>query len=276
MNLNLNEYQNWLEKRLLSSETIQIKLRHVRKYGNRDLTTDNIVDFLKENSQYSPYHLENLRSSLLSYAKFLKVENEIEWDIIARVIPKTQPKLFPTINYQELNQLKGAKNLKHKTNNDERDNLILDFFLDTGLRISELVSIKHCHYQDNQLKVLGKNNKYRFIPVSEFLVKNFKPNSQDYLFQTKTGKSLHVSQVRRMIYQRRIKAGLTKHVSPHTFRRSFATLLDKGEVRLTIIQKLLGHNDINTTGGYIHNSYEEAAKELNRAWKLNNNITNIH
>jgi hypothetical protein len=78
MNLNLNEYQNWLEKRLLSSETIQIKLRHVRKYGNRDLTTDNIVDFLKENSQYSPYHLENLRSSLLSYAKFLKVENEIE------------------------------------------------------------------------------------------------------------------------------------------------------------------------------------------------------
>jgi integrase/recombinase XerD len=111
---------------------------------------------------------------------------------------------------------------------------------------------------------LGKNNKYRFIPVSEFLVKNFKPNSQDYLFQTKTGKSLHVSQVRRMIYQRRIKAGLTKHVSPHTFRRSFATLMSDRDVKLTTIQKLLGHSDINTTISYIHNSYEQIVKECSR------------
>lgn len=148
---------------------------------------------------------------------------------------------------------------------NERDNLILDFFLNTGLRISELVSIKHCHYQDNLLKVLGKGKKYRFLPLPEHLAQQFKSNSQDYLFQTKTGKSLHVSQVRRMIYQRRKKAGLTKHISPHTFRRSFATLLDKGEVRLTIIQKILGHSDINTTSGYIHNSYQEIVKELNRA-----------
>jgi site-specific recombinase XerD len=125
------------------------------------------------------------------------------------------------------------------------------------------VGIKHCHYKKNLLKVLGKGNKYRFVPLPEHLSKLF-DNSDSYLFQTKTGKSLHPSQVRRMIYSRRQKAGLTKHISPHTFRRSFATLLDENQVRLTTIQKLLGHSDINTTSAYIQNSYKQIIKECGK------------
>ncbi|WNE40762.1 MAG: Tyrosine recombinase XerD [Mycoplasmataceae bacterium] len=143
----------------------------------------------------------------------------------------------------------------------------MDFFLNTGLRISELVNIKHSDYQNQLLKVHGKGDKFRFIPLPNFLTKNFN-NSSQYLFQTKTGKPLHTSQVRRMIYWRQKRANLNKHISPHTFRRSFATLLNNNEVKLTSIQKLLGHSDINNTSVYVHNSYQEIIMECGKLWKM--------
>ncbi|WNE40769.1 MAG: Tyrosine recombinase XerC [Mycoplasmataceae bacterium] len=78
-----------------------------------------------------------------------------------------------------------------------------------------------------------------------------------------------------MIYLRQQKAGLTKHISPHTFRHSFVTLLDKNQVRLTTIQKLLGYRDIKTTVGYIHNSYEEIVRECSKLWETNINPAQI-
>ena len=255
------EYKDWLEKRNLTFETIQIKLRHIRQYGKRKLNTDKIADFLKDNLKYSPYHLGNLRNSLVSYARFQKVESKIEWEFIMRIIPKVQPKLFPTIDYEDLEKLKNAHKQTNKKN-AERDSLILDFFFYTGLRVSELVNIKHLDYQDGILKVHGKGNKFRFIPVPDFLVKYFN-DSSGYLFQTRWGKKIHPSQVRRMIYQRNKKVGLNKHISPHTFRRSFATLSNNRGIKLTTIQKVLGHSDIQTTSSYIHNSHEEIYNELN-------------
>ena len=100
-----------------------------------------------------------------------------------RIIPKVQPKLFPTIDYEYLEKL---KNTHKKTNKKyaERDSLILDFFFYTGLRVSELVNIKHLDYQNGILKVHGKGNKFRFIPVPDLLVKYFN-DSSGYLFQTR-------------------------------------------------------------------------------------------
>ncbi|KLL04920.1 MAG: tyrosine recombinase XerD [Mycoplasmataceae bacterium RV_VA103A] len=267
MNSKLQEYKNWLERRNLTPETIQIRLRHVRQYGNQGLNTDNIVNFLKDNlTKYSPHHLRNLRNSLASYARFQKVESKIEWDLIMRIIPKVQPKLFPTINPEELKKLKNAHNQTIKRSR-ERDNLILDFFFYIGLRVSELVNIKHSDYRDGSLKVYGKGNKIRFVPIPDFLIKHFN-HSDNYLFQTRWGKKLHPSQVRRMIYQRNKKANLNKHISPHTFRRSLATLSNNSGIKLTTIQKVLGHSDINTTSNYIHNSYEEIFKDYSKLWKL--------
>lgn len=100
-----------------------------------------------------------------------------------RIIPKVQPKLFPTINPEELKKLKNAH---HQTirRSDERDNLILDFFFYIGLRVSELVNIKHSDYRDGSLKVHGKGNKIRFVPIPDFLIKHFN-HSDNYLFQTR-------------------------------------------------------------------------------------------
>ncbi|WNE40768.1 MAG: Tyrosine recombinase XerC [Mycoplasmataceae bacterium] len=152
LNNNLNLFESWLSRKNLAVETIKIKLRHIKHFGERAITTDNIVSFLKENHKYTPHHLENLRNSLGSYTKFLKIYNEVEWEIVNKIIPKIQPKLRTIIDKSELAILKSANNLRHKVNNNDRDNLILDFFLNTGLRISELVGIKHNHYQNNQLK----------------------------------------------------------------------------------------------------------------------------
>lgn len=263
MNVKLNEYKNWLERRNLSHKTIELWLLGMKKYGSQEVNTDNIVNFLKENlTKYSPYYLKSIRNSLSAYAKFQKIR-EIEWEIISRIIPKVQPRLFPTVNYEDLEKLKSVSVWRQTS---QRDNLILDFLFYIGLRVDELVNIKHSDYQDGSLSIHGKGNKFRFVPVPSFLIKHFE-NSNNYLFKTRWGKKLSQTQVRKMIYWKSKKIGLNKHISPHTFRRSFATLLNNKEVRLNTIQKLLGHNDINTTNNYIHNSYEEILKDYSRLWK---------
>ncbi|CAI2165503.1 15614_t:CDS:2 [Funneliformis geosporum] len=194
--------------------------RCIREYGERELSTDVIDSFLKENlTKYEPASLKVFRNALSSYSKFQK--------------------------------------------GDKRNNLILDLLFYTGIRVNELINLRHCDYQNESLKIKGKGNKIRYIPIPVFLAKHFNGGT-DYLFKTRTGKRIEKIQIRIMIYKKTKKAGINKHISPHTFRRSFATILNKKEVRLTIIQKVLGHNDIQTTSSYIHNSREEIYNELNK------------
>lgn len=179
MNNNLNEYKNWLEKRLLTAETIRGKLWAIKKYGEKEVNTENIIDFLKNNlDKYKPNSLRLLYNSLNSYAKFLKTY--IEKELIVRVIPKIQNPFYPTINKEELAKLKSVTKTTQTIN--ERNNLMLDFLLYTGIRVKELVNIRHSDYANNGMfKVLGKGNKIRTVPLPDFLERHFKPNSSDYL-----------------------------------------------------------------------------------------------
>jgi integrase/recombinase XerD len=133
---------------------------------------------------------------------------------------------------------------------------MLDFLFYTGLRVKELVNIRHSDYSSNQLRVLGKGNKIRYLPLPPFLVKYFNPHSNSYLFLTRNSNKLKETQVRIIINRKAERAEINKRITPHTFRRSFATLLDRKKVRMTTIQKLLGHSHITTTAQYIHNDYE--------------------
>lgn len=150
----------------------------------------------------------------------------------------------------------------------QRNNLILDFLLYTGLRVSELVNIKYKDYQAvnyiNSLRIHGKGNKVRYICVPEFLTKYLAIKKSGYLFTNLKGKKLLTRQVQRIIRFRVAKSGINKLITPHTFRRSFATLLNKSQVRLTTIQQLLGHSDVNTTVAYIHHSYEELYEDYSK------------
>jgi integrase/recombinase XerD len=93
--------------------------------------------------------------------------------------------------------------------------------------------------------------RYVFLP--SFLSKYFEPNSKQYLFLTKPGKKLTEAWVRIMLKRKVGKAGIGKNITPHTFRRSFATLLYQKGAQLMTIQKLLGHSSVQTTEGYIMN-----------------------
>ena len=133
---------------------------------------------------------------------------------------------------------------------------MLDFFFYTGLRISELVSLRHRDYQNNSLRILGKGNKVRYVFLPDFLTKYIKFGSTGYLFATKQGNKLDSENIRKNIHRRVKLAGIQKLVSPHTFRRSLATNLYNKEGKLETIQKQLGHSSLDTTLGYIHNDYQ--------------------
>jgi site-specific recombinase XerD len=135
------------------------------------------------------------------------------------------------------------------------------------MRISELVNLKHHDYQNKQLRILGKGNKIRYIFLAEFLIKYIKPNSRGYLFATKKGGKIHPENIRNHVRQKALLSGINKIISPHTFRRSFATNSYKCEVRLETIQKQLGHTNINTTLSYIHNDFNSLYEDISKLWK---------
>ena len=141
---------------------------------------------------------------------------------------------------------------------------MLDFLFYTGIRVKELVNIKHSDYQNEQLKILGKGNKVRYIPSSPFLEQYFQPYSNTYLFLTRNGNKLKDTQVRTIIHRKAKRAGMKKRITPHTFRRSFATLSNSKGIRLTTIQKLLGHSHITTTTQYIHNDYQSIYEDYSK------------
>jgi integrase/recombinase XerD len=100
--------------------------------------------------------------------------------------------------------------------------------------------------------------------VPDFLTKHFNPRSSTYLFLTKKGNKLKETQVRTIINRKVERAGINKNITPHSFRRSFATLLNNRGAKLTTIQKLLGHSHITTTAQYIHNDYETLYEDYSK------------
>jgi len=164
---NFREYENWLKKRNLSPHTIRGYIWAIREYGNNYLTTENIIEFLKVNlTRYQSNSLKNLCYSLSSWAKFQKIT--IEWEMITRLIPIVQRKFFATINQEELELMKQTKTRTSSWIN-HRNDLLLDFLFYTGIRINELINIKHIDYSHQMLKIHGKGNKFRHIFLPEFL-----------------------------------------------------------------------------------------------------------
>jgi len=267
---NLQKYHLWLKETNITPGTIRNYSWTIQQYGSNPLTTSQISHFLQANSlKYQPWTIRNQRNALKSYCQFKR--KFVDWRIIRRVIPTIQPKFYTTLNQQELEQLKQIPvNISPKIK--ERNNLILDFLFYSGLRISELTNIRHNHWQGNSLKVWGKGNKVRYIFLPEFLAGYFQPNSKDYLFLTKTGQKLTEAWIRIMIKRKCERAGIVKNITPHTFRRSFATLLNSKGARLTTIQKLLGHSNLETTASYIHNSWEELYADYSRLWRGSSQI----
>jgi len=143
---------------------------------------------------------------------------------------------------------------------------LLDFLFYSGVRINELTNIKHQDWQGNQLKIHGKGNKVRYIFLPEFLIQHLDPTNPDYLFLNQRGNPIKAEYIRWLLKERTQQTQIKKKITPHTFRRSFATLLYQKGAQLMTIQRLLGHSSVQTTEGYIHNDWAYLYGDYSRLW----------
>ena len=265
--LNLTNYTNWLVERNKSVSTVQNYLTVLKQFWqHQPITTQTIREFLKTNiAKYQPNSLRLFRYAISSYSKFAKIA--VDWEWIKGIIPKTQRKCFATLSLEELEQLKATKSEKNKQTH-QRNNLILDFLFYSGIRVNELVNIKHSDWDAKSecLKVHGKGNKIRYIFLPNFLIKYFK-NSDTYLFTNLKQEPLYPLVIRQIISQRLKASGITKNITPHSFRRSFATLLHNQGAKLTTIQHLLGHESITTTEKYIQTDRDTLYADYSKLWQ---------
>jgi len=273
--LNQN-YIEWLNDRNRSSKTIQTYCQTLAQFIHHQgiINTKSIRNFLKENiTIYQPNSLRVFRQALSSYSKFQKIT--IDWEWITGIIPKTMKRLFNTLTIGELEQLKVTKSERNKETH-QRNNLIFDFLFFSGLRVSELVNIKHGDWdaKNESLKVHGKGNKVRHVFLPPFLLEHFKNHSTDYLFTNLRKEPLCPLVIRQIIQQRIKKTGITKLITPHSFRRSFATHLHNNGAKLTTIQHLLGHESITTTEKYIQTDRDTMYADYSKLWKTEAILTN--
>lgn len=146
-----------------------------------------------------------------------------------------------------------------------RDRAILELLYGSGLRVSEVsdVRISNVYLQEKFVRIVGKGNKERVVPmgapaaeaVTAYLAVRPEPagaDSEDILFLNKSGRQLSRISVFNMVKKQAMLAGITKEISPHTFRHSFATHLIEGGADLRVVQEMLGHESILTTEIYTH------------------------
>jgi len=179
--------------------------------------------------------------------------------------PKIGRKLPDTLSEDEINELISAVDLSHSQG--ERNRTILETIYSCGLRVSELITLKisDLFFEEGFIKVTGKGNKERFVPIhynaqkfiSIYIDKvrvHLKPSKgfEDTLFLNRRGKGLTRQMIFTILKDLSIKMNLKKNISPHTLRHSFATHLLKNGADLRAIQQMLGHESITTTEVYVH------------------------
>jgi integrase/recombinase XerD len=205
-------------------------------------------------------------SGIRSFYKYLLTEQLITIDPSTLLeAPKTRRKLPDTLSFEEIEQLIGAIDLSSPEGT--RNKAILETMYSCGLRVSEMVGLKiSCLYLDiGFIRVIGKGDKERLVPIGSDAIKCIKiykdrvrshqsvsEKNQDILFLNRRGNALSRVMIFYIIKSLATTAGITKVISPHTFRHSFATHLVEGGADLRAVQEMLGHESITTTEIYTH------------------------
>ncbi len=205
-------------------------------------------------------------SGIRSFYKYLLTEQLVTIDPSTLLeAPKTRRKLPDTLSFEEIEQLIGAIDLSSPEGT--RNKAILETMYSCGLRVSELVGLKiSCLYLDiGFIRVIGKGDKERLVPIGTDAIKCIKiykdtvrshqtvsEKNQDILFLNRRGNALSRVMIFYIIKSLALTAGITKVISPHTFRHSFATHLVEGGADLRAVQEMLGHESITTTEIYTH------------------------
>lgn len=276
----IKHFSNYLKlERSLSANSIEAYVRDMEKLqqfmemkhkgiGPLKVSAKHLQDFLGYINELgmSAHSQARILSGIKAFYKYLLFEELVENDPTALIEgPKLGRKLPDTLSYPEIEKLLEAIDMS--TPEGSRNRAMLEVLYSSGLRVSELVDLRinNVYVDIGFLRVIGKGNKERLVPVGRDALKFLKiykeqirvhvpvqKGFESFVFLNRRGKKLTRVMVFTIIKQLAIKIGLQKVISPHTFRHSFATHLIEGGADLRAVQEMLGHESITTTEIYTH------------------------
>ncbi len=247
-----------------------IQFLDYKKYdlGPKEIELKHLQEFLKWINELgmSAGTQARIISGIKGFYKYLLLENVLSTDPTALLeAPKLGRKLPDVLSVGDINKIINAIDLSKPEG--QRNKAILETLYSCGLRVSELVDLKisNLYFNDGFIKVTGKGDKERLVPIGSIAVKQItiykdeirchitaKKEMEDFLFLNRRGGQLSRIMIFIIIKNLVQKTGIKKHVSPHTFRHSFATHLIEGGADLRAVQEMLGHESITTTEIYTH------------------------
>lgn len=219
----------------------------------------------KVNEDLKAKSLSRLISGLKSFFNFLMIQGVIEESPIDLLQgPKLEKRMPDTISVEEVNQIVAGIDLSKKQG--FRNKVMIELLYGAGLRVSELATLKinDIYLNEDFIKVLGKGNKERLIPlaaqtkkilevyITERKKEASEPGFEDLLFLNKHGRSISRVMIFLIVKEATETAGIHKNISPHTFRHSFASHLVEGGANIRAVQELMGHKSITSTEIYTH------------------------
>jgi len=276
----INGYQNYLKiEKSLSRNTVDAYCRDIQKmnffFNNGDsskkikyIKHEDFQDYLSQlNSlKISARSQSRIISSIRSFFKYLILEKIIETNPSNLLEnPKTGKKLPEFLTIEEIDLI--VNEVDRSKIDGERNLAILEVLYGCGLRVTELLELKisEIYWKEGFIRVIGKGNKERLVPLGKIASKHLKiyleeirlhqkinKDFVDHVFINKNGSKLSRVMIFKIIKKLTEKASITKTVSPHTLRHSFATHLVEGGADLRAVQEMLGHQSITTTEIYTH------------------------
>ena len=280
---------NSVEAYLLDVEKFTQFLQHVNLLKTpAEIELQNLQHFIKWITELGMSVKSQARiiSGVRSFYKYCIIENIVKKDpTVLLETPKLQRKLPDVLSFEEIESIIAQIDLSKAEG--ARNKAILETMYSCGLRVTELVNLRlSCLYLDvNFIRVIGKGDKERLVPIGDSAIKyiniyrndvrvhmTVSSGNEDILFLNRRGAKLSRVMIFLILKDLAKKAGITKNISPHTFRHSFATHLVEGGADLRAVQEMLGHESITTTEIYTHMDREylrETLHQFHPAFKTN-------
>ena len=259
-------------------KSYRIDLRQYTDYTDKNdiewtdkCSIENYIEHL--HARYKPKSVKRKIASLKAFFHYLEIEDKLEINPFHKIQVKYKepfilPKIILLVNIESIINYAYEKNKKATSAYSKkvalRNVLILELLFATGMRISELCSLKSEQFDFNDyiIKIYGKGSKERLIQICNSSVQqlideyrsSIKTDDNDFFFINRLQNRLSEQSVRYMINDYAEQAQISQHITPHMFRHSFATLLLEEDVDIRYIQQMLGHSSITTTQIYTHTS----------------------
>ena len=270
----LSDYRSYLViERALSKNSVSSYVSDISKLAcscrdksPEDISGEDLNTFIAQQAAgISKRSQSRLISALKSFFRFMEIEGRIQTDPTDTIDPPKISRHIPVVlSVEEIDRIMNSVDLSEPEG--QRNRAILEVLYSCGLRVSELISLRisDLFFDESFIRVIGKGDKQRLVPIGEPAMQAVKlylsqsrrayvsKKAEDILFLNRRGGKLSRQMIFLMIKSQCEKAGITKEISPHTFRHSFATHLIENGADLRAVQQMLGHESILTTEIYTH------------------------